>query len=79
MSQVSYGSSSTIFSNRDEYPYFSRITPSDSDQVKAMIDLLKELNANDFNISSVQLLYSSGLYGRTAAVVSRFPKRTRKS
>lgn len=70
MIQVAYGASSTILNDREEYPFFARVIPPDNEQAKAMVNLLRKLNDEGSDINTVHLLYSSSLYGRTAAIVS---------
>ena len=68
--QISYGSSSVTLSDREQYPYFARVNPSDDRKAKAIIMLLEKLNKGESNINSLILLHSGSLYGRTAADVS---------
>ncbi len=56
--QISYASSSPSLSNRLLYPYFMRVTSSDSDQAKAIADLVA-----DFNWTKGALIHSDDSYG----------------
>ncbi len=60
--QISYGSSSSKFNDRTEYPMLLRTVPSDEQQARAVVSLLKE-----FDLKYVQVLYSSGLGGQSSA------------
>jgi len=44
--QISYSSSSPELSNKERFPYFSRVLPSDTLQAKAMADLVYLLQWN---------------------------------
>jgi len=55
---ISYASTSPSLSNRDAFPYFLRVVPSNSDQVKIMVKLLKQLGSN-----YIQIVYSKETYG----------------
>ena len=61
MPQVSYGSTSSLLSNREFYPYFYRTVPPDDHQVQAMIDIILY-----FKWDHVSTLYSSNRYGQPA-------------
>ncbi|XP_061195182.1 uncharacterized protein LOC133203414 [Saccostrea echinata] len=56
--QVAYGSTAAVLSNREEYKYFLRLCTPDTNQAKAMVNLLHDLNS-----SYIQILYSEGTYG----------------
>ena len=58
--QISYASTSPDLSNKAKYKYFLRTVPSDSNQAKAMVDIVKALNW-----TSVFTVYSEGNYGRS--------------
>ncbi|KAL3892173.1 hypothetical protein ACJMK2_004407 [Sinanodonta woodiana] len=57
--QISYASSSTQLNDRNEFPYFMRVTTPDDKQASVIIDIIKELNSE-----YVQLIYSDDAYGR---------------
>ncbi len=46
MPQISYSSSSPELSNKERFPYFSRVLPSDTLQAKAMADLVYNMEWN---------------------------------
>ncbi|XP_062604070.1 uncharacterized protein LOC134265840 isoform X2 [Saccostrea cucullata] len=56
--QVAYGSTAVVLSNREEYKYFLRLCTPDTNQAKAMVNILKDLNSG-----YIQILYSEGTYG----------------
>lgn len=56
--QVAYGSTAAVLSDRSKYQYFLRVSTPDTNQAKAMINMLKLLNS-----SYIQILYSEGTYG----------------
>ncbi|KAL3891451.1 hypothetical protein ACJMK2_003713 [Sinanodonta woodiana] len=57
--QVSYASASPQLNDRNEFPYFMRVTTSDDKQASVIIDIIKELNSE-----YVQLVYSDEAYGQ---------------
>lgn len=57
--QISYASTSPDLSNKAKYEYFLRTVPSDSNQARAMVDIVKALNW-----TSVFTVYSEGNYGQ---------------
>ncbi|CAH1772821.1 unnamed protein product [Owenia fusiformis] len=56
--QVSYMSTSPDLSNKDRYEYFKRTVPSDTNQAKAIVQLLTE-----FNYTYVSAIYEDSNYG----------------
>ncbi|KAK3610909.1 hypothetical protein CHS0354_018815 [Potamilus streckersoni] len=56
--QISYGSTASILSNRTMFPYFLRMTSSDTVQAKVMLDIIKDLGAN-----YIQIINSDNSYG----------------
>lgn len=56
--QISYASTAPQLSQRTLYPYFLRTPSSDSSQARAMLQLVKELEAN-----FIQIVYSANAYG----------------
>lgn len=60
--QISYGSTSTLLTDKDRNPSFLRTVPEDSAQAKVMIEL-----AVKSNWTSVGLIYSDSAYGKTGA------------
>ena len=56
--QISYGSTAQELSKRSVYPYFLRTPAPDSDQAKAMVDIVNNLGYN-----LIQILYSETSYG----------------
>lgn len=56
--QISYMATVNTLSDKDRYPYFKRMIPSDKQQAKAIIDLLLH-----FNFTYVSVIYSEGKYG----------------
>ncbi|CAH1792939.1 unnamed protein product, partial [Owenia fusiformis] len=56
--QIASVSTSDILSNKDDYPYFSRVVPPDRFQAQTMVDLMLH-----FNWSYYSMVYSEGAYG----------------
>ena len=56
--QISYASTSPLLSDRERFPYFMRVVTPDNYQAKAMVTVMKKLNA-----TYVHLVYSKGAYG----------------
>jgi hypothetical protein len=56
--QIGYASTATVLSDRDSHKYFMRTCTPDDWQAKAMINIVKTLNA-----SYIQILFSYGPYG----------------
>ncbi|KAL3885110.1 hypothetical protein ACJMK2_025208 [Sinanodonta woodiana] len=56
--QVSYASTSSQLSSRNEFPYFMRIVTPDNKQADVIVELIKQLNSE-----YVQLIYSDETYG----------------
>lgn len=56
--QISYGSTSPSLSDRERFPYFMRMVPSDIYQGQKMIEIVKSLGSN-----FIQILYSETAYG----------------
>ena len=56
--QISYASTSPALSDRSKFPYFMRVVTPDDAQAKALVEVVKKLNAN-----YIQILHSSGDYG----------------
>ncbi|XP_050390961.1 metabotropic glutamate receptor 3 [Patella vulgata] len=55
---LSYISTSPVLSDKNVYPYFSRIVPSDVLQAKAIVDIL-----NRFQWTYISVVYAEGSYG----------------
>ncbi|ESO83931.1 hypothetical protein LOTGIDRAFT_107939 [Lottia gigantea] len=55
---ISYVSTSPLLSDKDTYPFFSRIVPSDSLQVSVLMDIIIK-----FNWNYVSIVYEDGSYG----------------
>ncbi|KAK7502054.1 hypothetical protein BaRGS_00006806 [Batillaria attramentaria] len=55
---LSYIATSPLLSNREKFPYFARIVPSDSNQGKVIATVLQRLNW-----TYVSIVYSAGSYG----------------
>ena len=58
MPQISYSASSALLSNRDRYGYFYRTIPPDSQQARAMVDVLLK-----FNWTYVSAIHIQNTYG----------------
>ena len=58
MPQISYSASSALLSNRDRYGYFYRTIPPDSQQARAMVDVLLK-----FNWTYVSAIHIRNTYG----------------
>ena len=58
MPQVSYASTSTVLSNRNQYGYFFRTLPPDDLQAKAIIDIILH-----HNWDHVSTIYTNNLFG----------------
>ncbi|XP_003391520.1 PREDICTED: metabotropic glutamate receptor 3-like, partial [Amphimedon queenslandica] len=58
MPQVSYASTSTVLSNRNQYGYFFRTLPPDDLQAKAIIDIILH-----YNWDHVSTIYTNNLFG----------------
>lgn len=56
--QIAYGSTATSLSRRTEFPYFMRIPTADNEQAKALLKIVKQLDA-----SVIQIVYSKTIYG----------------
>ncbi|KAL3885019.1 hypothetical protein ACJMK2_025118 [Sinanodonta woodiana] len=56
--QVSYASTSSLLSSRNDFPYFMRVVTPDNKQADVMVELIKQLNSE-----YVQLIYSEETYG----------------
>jgi metabotropic X receptor len=56
--QVSFFSTSPELSNKDRFEYFLRTVPSDTNQVKAMVEIVKL-----FNWTYVSVIYEESNYG----------------
>ncbi|KAL3885021.1 hypothetical protein ACJMK2_025120 [Sinanodonta woodiana] len=56
--QVSYASTSSQLSSRNDFPYFMRVVTPDNKQADVMVELIKQLNSE-----YVQLIYSEETYG----------------
>lgn len=68
--QTGYGSSSAVLNDRQQFPYFVRVVPSDDKQATMLRMLIEKMNKDGSDIQSIILLHSGTLYGRTAADVS---------
>lgn len=67
---ISFGASSVAFNDRRKYPYFLRTNPSDDLQMHFMVELLLKINRTPgSSVQAVNVLYTDGLYGHTAAEV----------
>lgn len=63
--QVAYATTAAELSNRNEYPYFSRVTTPDKQQAKALIRIVTHQHyASDY----IQIVYSKGVYGESGIV-----------
>ncbi|XP_033109263.1 uncharacterized protein LOC117110613 [Anneissia japonica] len=58
--QISYGASSSVFDDRDEYSYLLRTSPSFSVSIQAIVDLFKY-----FNWDGASVIYSDTIENRT--------------
>ena len=58
MPQVSYASTSTVLSNRNQYGYFFRTLPPDDLQARAIIDIILY-----YNWDHVSTIYTNNLFG----------------
>ena len=68
--QIANGASSMQLDDRKEFPYFLRTNPSDDLQVHFMVELLKKINDTvGSSVTAVNIIYTDGLYGRTAVKV----------
>ncbi|OQV15466.1 Metabotropic glutamate receptor 3 [Hypsibius exemplaris] len=56
--QISFFSTSSELSNKDRFEYFSRTVPSDANQTRAMVDLVKLLNW-----TYISIVYEESAYG----------------
>lgn len=56
--QISYASTSPALSDRNKFPYFMRVVTPDDAQAKAMIEIVKRIDAD-----YIQIVYSAGAYG----------------
>ncbi|XP_055350957.1 metabotropic glutamate receptor 2-like [Paramacrobiotus metropolitanus] len=56
--QISFFSTSSELSNKDRFEYFSRTVPSDANQTRAMVDLVKLLNW-----TYISIIYEESAYG----------------
>ena len=61
--QISHLSTSTILNDRDRYPFFYRTVPPDSQQTRAMIDLLLA-----FNWTYISTIFTRDAYGEPAII-----------
>ncbi|XP_033118204.1 metabotropic glutamate receptor 4-like [Anneissia japonica] len=68
--QISYASTSPELSDKTRYDYFLRVVPTDTFQVQAIVDVIKQLNW-----SYVSTVASSGNYGKSG--VDEFIYQTR--
>lgn len=57
--QISFASTSPALSDRTNFPYFMRVVTPDDAQARAMIEIVKKLNAD-----YIQIVYSAGDYGK---------------
>ncbi|KAK3592374.1 hypothetical protein CHS0354_014407, partial [Potamilus streckersoni] len=57
--QISPASSSSGLNDRNEFPYFMRVSTPDNKQARVMIELIKQLNSE-----YIQLVYSNEPYGQ---------------
>ena len=62
--QITYGATSTLLSNRKEYPYLLRPNPTDNMQTEYMTKLLQGLRDMGNQLNAVSIIYSNSLYGR---------------
>ncbi|WAR04257.1 GRM7-like protein [Mya arenaria] len=56
--QVSYASTAASLSRRQQYPYFLRVPSSDAEQVRVMLNIVRDLGGK-----MIQIMYSETLYG----------------
>lgn len=61
--QVSFASTAVALSDRDQFPYFLRVSTPDDKQAKTMIKLITQLGSN-----YIQIVYSEGAYGEGGRV-----------
>ena len=66
MPQLESSATSTLLSNREHFPYFSRAVPSDMEQFRAIAMLL-----NRFGWRYIQVIHSANEYGRSGARILR--------
>jgi len=57
--QISYSSTSPVLSDKDTYPYFVRVVPSDGLQTRALLELVQS-----FNWDLISIIRSANLYGQ---------------
>ena len=70
--QISYSASSITLNDREAYPYFLRTNPPDDLQAHFMVQLIRKIGSEPGNdVRAVNILFSSGLYGRTGAEVNQ--------
>ena len=68
---ISYSATSPVLSDKSDYEYFSRTTPSDVFQTQVMAELLEY-----FNWSYVSVVYTDEPYGRSG--IEHFKKEAKK-
>ena len=69
---MAYGASSVTLNDRVRYPYFLRTNPADDLQAHFMVQLIRKIGSEPGNdVRAVNILFSSGLYGRTGAEVNQ--------
>ncbi|CAG2257542.1 GRM4 [Mytilus edulis] len=58
--QVAYASTAVDLSDRNKYPYFTRVSTPDNRQTQAMMRIIKH---SKYNSEYIQFVYSKGTYG----------------
>ncbi|CAC5371827.1 GRM4 [Mytilus coruscus] len=58
--QVAYASTAVGLSDRNKYPYFTRVSTPDNRQTQAMMRIIKH---SKYNSEYIQFVYSKGTYG----------------
>ena len=66
MPQLEAAATSPLLSNRVNFPFFSRVVPSDSEQINAMVMLLHR-----YGWRYIQVIHSRDAYGRSGAMMFR--------
>ncbi|KAI3384824.1 hypothetical protein SNEBB_009077 [Seison nebaliae] len=64
ISLVSYASTGEILSDRENFEYFARTVPSDTQQIEAIADIIQYLN-----FTHISYVVSAGAYGQSATRV----------
>ena len=72
MPQISYASTSPELSNKERFPYFSRVLPSDTLQAEAMSTLVQSLEWN-----YVTTINEEGNMGGIDSFINNIKKRSK--